>query len=110
MCGITGLVDISKNKNNINNFNFAKFNNDLIHRGPDHQKVKTYNNILIGSTRLKILDLDDRSNMPLEIEDYIISYNGEIYNFESLKSDLKRGRNFFTNSDTEGNSKIIQKI
>lgn len=110
MCGITGLVDISKNKNNINNFNFAKFNNDLIHRGPDHQKVKTYNNILIGSTRLKILDLDDRSNMPLEIEDYIISYNGEIYNFESLKSDLKKeGEIFFTNSDTEVILRLFKK-
>ena len=56
----------------------------------------------MGHLRLSILDLDDRSNQPMERDGTYIVYNGEIYNFLSLKEELlKLGYNFRTTSDTE---------
>ncbi|MEQ9360221.1 MAG: hypothetical protein RLO05_00840 [Rhodospirillales bacterium] len=53
-------------------------------------------------TRLSIIDLDPRANQPFEQGDFAISYNGEIYNYLELKSELEAlGERFQTSSDTE---------
>jgi asparagine synthase (glutamine-hydrolysing) len=100
MCGICGIksVDASVEIEN----NFSKMLNSLHHRGPDCQNYYTDKYLYLGSTRLKILDLDDRSNMPMQFDDYIIIFNGEIYNHQILRLVLKdRGEIFKTTSDTE---------
>lgn len=100
MCGICGIksVDASVEIEN----NFSKMLKSLHHRGPDYQDYYTDKYLYLGSTRLKILDLDDRSNMPMQFDDYIIIFNGEIYNHQILRLALKeRGEIFQTTSDTE---------
>jgi asparagine synthase (glutamine-hydrolysing) len=73
-------------------------------RGPDAAGVWEGTGVLIGHRRLAILDLDSRSHQPMvsECGRYIITFNGEIYNFRSLRADLEaRGVKFRTESDTE---------
>ena len=103
MCGICG-IKLKNEKINLffNKNEFKKFNNNLFHRGPDSQDILFTENISFGSTRLKILDLNDRSNMPMRDGKYIILFNGEIYNYKTLKKNLEiRGEKFKTTSDTE---------
>ena len=58
-------------------------------RGPDDQNYKffkyNFEKVFLLSSRLKIVDEFDRSNQPMEIEDCIISFNGEIYNIGDLR-------------------------
>jgi asparagine synthase (glutamine-hydrolysing) len=93
--------------------------NLLKDRGPDYQGILIKNGLTFGHTRLSIIDLEERSNQPMEIEDYIIVFNGEIYNYEEIKSELiKKGIEFTTQSDTEvllrgymlWNEKILDKF
>ena len=100
MCGINGIWDYE------NKFDgqtlVAKMNQSLIHRGPDFQEVKPFDEVTFGHTRLAIIDLDSRSNQPMTSADgnLILTYNGEIYNYQELKNKLA-GYPFKTNSDTE---------
>lgn len=71
-------------------------------RGPDNKAISKIGDITQGHLRLAILDLDERSNQPMKYEGYHIVYNGEIYNFLSVKEELKQlGYHFTTTSDTE---------
>jgi len=72
------------------------------HRGPDYSGTLKMDGLSFGHTRLSILDLDSRSHQPMIHENYIIVFNGEIYNFEEIKNKLKLlGEKFVTQSDTE---------
>lgn len=76
-------------------------------RGPDQMGWKFFKNnenqIILGHNRLSIIDLDPRSNQPFIYNDNIhLVFNGEIFNFQSLKKKLhKKGYEFKTTSDTE---------
>ena len=71
-------------------------------RGPDFTGVKKVNEFTFGHLRLSILDLDNRSNQPMTHEDLTLVYNGEIYNYKSIKNELDElGYLFRTESDTE---------
>ena len=102
MCGINGIIDLYKASEHINTIN--KMNNLLKHRGPDGNGVWNDENIAIGHTRLSILDLTKSGHQPMLSNDlnYVISYNGEIYNFKELRQKLVNdGFTFNGNSDTE---------
>ena len=58
-------------------------------------------NYLLCSSRLSIIDINKRSNQPLEDENGVLVFNGEIYNYLEIKNELKKGIKFKTNSDTE---------
>lgn len=75
--------------------------NILTHRGPDASGIAQEGEWFLGHTRLKILDLDDRSNQPFYSRDgrYVMAYNGEVYNFQELAA--KYGIQCRTSSDTE---------
>ena len=92
----------------INGFNFP--DKDLIfkmkqftsNRGPDAEGLYIDDSITIYHNRLSILDLNKSADQPMSYKNYIISFNGEIYNYKNLKDDLiKFGYKFKTNSDTE---------
>ena len=92
----------------INGFNFK--NDDLIkkmmfftkNRGPDFNDYISRENITLGHDRLSILDLNKRSNQPYKFKQFILSFNGEIYNYFQLKKELiAHGYKFKTTSDTE---------
>ncbi|MEZ4802633.1 MAG: asparagine synthase (glutamine-hydrolyzing) [Gelidibacter sp.] len=75
-------------------------------RGPDKMGWKFYSQeqpVILGHNRLSIIDLDPRSDQPFTYYDHIhIVFNGEIYNFKSVKETLsKKGYHFHTTSDTE---------
>jgi asparagine synthase (glutamine-hydrolysing) len=74
------------------------------HRGPDSQAVREFPSCLLVNARLSIIDLSDRSRMPMSSPDgqTWITYNGETYNAAELRADLEqRGHSFRTTSDTE---------
>ncbi|MCX8112017.1 MAG: asparagine synthase (glutamine-hydrolyzing) [Bacteroidia bacterium] len=76
----------------------------LRHRGPDYQGVWSEGPVTLAHARLSILDLDPRSHQPFFSADrrYVIVFNGEIYNFQELREQLrKKGVVFRTTSDTE---------
>ena len=65
--------------------------NALQHRGPDGEGIYCYDDWAIGHRRLSIIDLE-AGQQPMWSEDnrFVISYNGELYNFRSLRADLER--------------------
>lgn len=102
MCGIAGFV----NKDG-SDTDFQKLKNmtDVIaHRGPDAEGQYCDGNIALGHRRLSIIDLSDAGKQPMESHDgnYIITFNGEIYNYKELKTELAAlGAKFINDTDTE---------
>jgi asparagine synthase (glutamine-hydrolysing) len=71
-------------------------------RGPDYMGIQKESDLTFGHLRLAILDLNVRSNQPMQFEDLVIVFNGEIYNFHELRNDLiSLGYSFSTTGDTE---------
>jgi asparagine synthase (glutamine-hydrolysing) len=103
MCGISGIVDFNKKLGKEKIFNILKnFNIILHHRGPDDSGIWIEDNIGIAHTRLSILDLSKNGQQPMvsKNKNIILSYNGEIYNFEDLKLELT-DKNLKSKSDSE---------
>ena len=100
MCGINGIYQFSGLK--VDTSVIQKMNQNMVHRGPDAEGVYQDEFILLGHRRLSIIDVSDISNQPFFSSDnrYVIVFNGEVYNFKTLKS-LLTDYNFKTNSDTE---------
>lgn len=72
------------------------------HRGPDAEGVKKVGSVVLGHTRLAILDLDHRSDQPFALGKIVLSFNGEIWNYRELRAELEvMGRKFRTSGDTE---------
>lgn len=102
MCGISGIIKTNYAEVNISELGIL--DQFLQERGPDNSGVWTEKNVGFSHTRLSIIDLDPSANQPMltEDENYIITFNGEIYNFQALRETLhKKGFSFQTNSDTE---------
>ena len=103
MCGIGGIVSI--NNSVIDQKISDDIKNSLNHRGPDHSLTKNINpNCTFVHSRLAIIDLNPRSNQPLSSDDdkYHIVFNGEIYNYKELRSELiSLGYEFKSEGDTE---------
>lgn len=100
MCGFI-YQERKNSKLKLNKFNFIKASKLIDHRGPDSKNYIFNENINIFHARLKIIDLNKRSDQPMTRLGYTIIFNGEIYNFEKLKKELKKDFKFQTNSDTE---------
>ena len=104
MCGITGFYNKSFYKNNLELL--EKMSNSLKKRGPDYSG-SWYDNsqgIYLSHRRLSILDLSKNGNQPMisMCGRFVISFNGEIYNFKELRKKLqKKGYTFKGFSDTE---------
>lgn len=74
----------------------------LKHRGPDAEGVFTAGNISLSHRRLSIIDLSAEANQPMQREDAVVVFNGEIYNFADVRKTLEQcGHRFTTSSDTE---------
>ncbi len=99
MCGFVGYVNKEKDKKE----NIKKMADLIAHRGPDSEGYYIDDDIALGFRRLSIIDLAGGSQ-PIYNEDKtkVIVFNGEIYNFQSLRDDLEaNGHIFKTNTDTE---------
>ena len=104
MCGINGFID--NNLSPDNSLQRIKIMNALImHRGPDAEGIEVVDRMYFGHRRLSIIDLSDSANQPMSSFSgrFLITYNGEIYNFPSIKKFLIKEFkiSFTTSSDTE---------
>lgn len=94
MCGIVGFNFQTNDK---------KIFDIMDHRGPDNMSYIELNSFTLGHNRLSIVDHNDDSNQPFvsKCERYIIIFNGEIYNHNEIRENLKHKYDFITESDTE---------
>ena len=104
MCGIAGIVDFSGNA--VTADEISGLTDLLAHRGPAGSATwfSADRAVALGHRRLAIIDPGPGGRQPMEYADdrYVITYNGEIYNFLELRRELEaRGSIFRTESDTE---------
>jgi asparagine synthase (glutamine-hydrolysing) len=101
MCGIAGII--SSNPALVSDQRIRAGTACLAHRGPDDEGYYLNRNIALGHKRLSIIDLSRNASQPFHYYDqYILVYNGEIYNYRELKEELvRKGFSFITHSDTE---------
>ena len=88
MCGITGFIENINTK--ADKTSITLMTNSLSKRGPDYQSYFIDKNYAIGHARLSIIDLSPQSNQPVKSKSgrFIISFNGEIYNFKKLQKNI----------------------
>ena len=103
MCGITGFCDFS---NTLTEDVLLNMTRSLAHRGPDAEGVSlSHENgclLGLGHRRLSILDLSERGKQPFSRDNLSIVFNGEIYNFKEIRTELiNLGFIFHTDTDTE---------
>jgi asparagine synthase (glutamine-hydrolysing) len=102
MCGIAGIYS-STVQTSEKEFQLAL--HTLKKRGPNAEGIYAYSKGFLGHTRLSILDTSEAANQPMlnETEDYVLVFNGEIFNFQELKKTKLHSFSipFKTNSDTE---------
>jgi len=95
MCGITGFLNFQKDQSDIQlSATVREMSDTLIHRGPDDSGlwVDERAGIALGFRRLSIIDLTPTGKQPMLSHSgrYVIIYNGEIYNFQELKTELQK--------------------
>ena len=98
---ITGYKKISSKSPDLSD-HLKSSVNSLSFRGPDFQDYLIHEKVGLGHTRLSIIDTSHNANQPMcdSSGRYILIFNGEIYNYKSLKNQLRFGE-FKSNSDTE---------
>lgn len=102
MCGIAGFIDKMYSSDDAEQI-LDRMCKVIRHRGPDEQGTWASDGVALGMRRLSIIDLAG-GHQPIFNEDQsvLVVFNGEIYNYQSLKQQLQaRGHQFATNSDTE---------
>ncbi|MFB2773244.1 asparagine synthase (glutamine-hydrolyzing) [Pelatocladus sp. BLCC-F211] len=114
MCGIAGILTTESYQNNLEHL-IVSMQKALQHRGPDDQGVYIAKDrqAAFAHTRLSILDLSPAGHQPMSTPDgrYWITFNGEIYNFHQLRSELEaQGEQFYSQTDTEVILKLYQRI
>lgn len=99
MCGITGIIGAKANTEAI-----IKMLQTQQHRGPDYMGYFVEDkNVALGHNRLSIIDLSSNANQPFTSDcgNYVLIFNGEIYNYLEIRNELKFKYIFKTQSDTE---------
>src|SRR5436190_4822704 len=98
MCGIIGSFPaIEQNL-------LAEALDSISHRGPNARGIwsSENNDVSFGHCRLSIIDLSSAGAQPMEFDNLVMTYNGEIYNYLEIKSDLlQAGYQFTSETDTE---------
>ena len=102
MCGITGIYNF--NNSPVNQQDLQQMTREIIHRGPDDEGFFIDGEIGLGFRRLSILDLSQSGHQPMSNADRSLwfVFNGEIYNYIELRSELQGlGYEFRSQTDTE---------
>lgn len=102
MCGIAGIINRDQQRP-ASEADIRRMSDMMIHRGPDAGGVFVHEYIALGHRRLKIIDLEGGAQPMFSIDQSIVVvFNGEIYNFKSIRERLQaKGYRFRTCSDTE---------
>jgi asparagine synthase (glutamine-hydrolysing) len=106
MCGLNGIYAFSRSANSPDKRELIATRDAMAARGPDGIGEWWSNDkrVGMGHRRLSIIDLSDRASQPMTSTcgRYVVVFNGEIYNYQSLREELKlKGCRFNTQSDTE---------
>ncbi len=111
MCGILGFVPAAAQVESIVTHRFGRALDSLRHRGPDNQGQYQDGKVWLGHNRLSILDLSAAGCQPMHSDGgrYVITYNGEVYNFRELAA-RHRMENLRSNSDTEVILRMFEKL
>jgi len=100
MCGIAGIFDWSGQA--VHEAQLHKMTDAIQHRGPDAAGFFVSQHVGLGHRRLAIIDLSAAANQPMCIDNLVLVYNGEIYNYIELRAELEvLGYEFSTTSDAE---------
>jgi asparagine synthase (glutamine-hydrolysing) len=104
MCRIVGFLDLNFRNSYSLEETIISMRDALLHGGPDDAGIFIDRDfpLAFGHRRLSILDLSPLGHQPMEVENLVITYNGEVYNFREIRKELEdEGYKFSSNSDTE---------
>ena len=102
MCGVAGVLHLDGAPAALRAV--QRMTDAIIHRGPDGEGHWVNGPIGLGHRRLSIIDLSSAARQPMTTPDgrYVLSYNGEVYNFQELRAELQaQGHRFNSRSDSE---------
>lgn len=102
MCGIAGVVNL--NRESVSPTLLRIMTDAVAHRGPDGEGLWIEENVGIGHRRLAIIDPSPAGHQPMlsSNERYVLTYNGEVYNFRELRARLESlGHSFHSDTDSE---------
>ncbi len=102
MCGIAGIVRMDGQE--VSRSVIQRMTDSVRHRGPDDEGVYVSGSVGLGHRRLSILDLSPKGRQPMlgRNSDYVLVYNGEVYNYVEIRSELESsGLIFHSNTDSE---------
>jgi asparagine synthase (glutamine-hydrolysing) len=102
MCGICGVFH--RDGSGVSQTTLKKMNDAISHRGPDGEGFFINENVGLAHRRLSIIDLSEAGTQPMTTPDrrFVITYNGEVYNYKELRMRLEdRGYRFRSSTDTE---------
>ena len=100
MCGICG--EFKFNGKSFNDVKLTNLMSSISNRGRDSKGTFKNTDIFLGHHRLSIIDTSDKSNQPMVIENYVIVFNGIIYNYKDIRQKLiAKGHIFKSTGDTE---------
>ncbi len=100
MCGISLIVD--NTQENIPQQDIKAMNARVMHRGPDGEGLYFDKHLALGHRALYITDFNAGGKQPMEFKGCVLIHNGEIYNYKTIREQLKKeGYQFFTQSDSE---------
>lgn len=97
MCGIVGIIT------NQSEQKIGASLDKIAHRGPDSSGIYTHENLSLGHRRLSIIDLSENGHQPMvsNCGNYVLIFNGEIYNHLDVRAKLEPKYTFKSHSDTE---------
>lgn len=102
MCGIVGIVELDGAP--VAHSLIKRMTDMIEHRGPDGEGLYVEGSVGLGHRRLAIIDLSEAGHQPMmsACGRYVITYNGEIYNYQELRAELEAmGYRFHSRTDTE---------
>ena len=102
MCGICGILNFDGKE--VRPVLLKKMTDSIAHRGPDGEGWYRDKGLGFGHRRLAIVDLSPLGQQPMVTPDkrYVLTYNGEIYNFLEIRAELvARGHSFRSKTDSE---------
>ena len=102
MCGIAGIFNL--NRQPVAHSQIKAMTDIISHRGPDGEGQYIDGSLALGHRRLSIIDLSHAGHQPMQTRNgrFIITYNGEVYNYKELRIELEAlGYQFHSATDTE---------